>query len=156
MTRSSTLGPASLPFVNPLVLLKLYYFFHVDLLFTAMTTGLGSKHGCESVHILSNTMETARKPSVAAIDGVALGGGLEVAMACNARISTSTTQLGLPELQLGIIPGGGGTQRLPRLVGLTKALEMMLPVHGEEAHNLGLVDAIVPRDELLEMLAKRR
>ncbi|XP_022002371.1 glyoxysomal fatty acid beta-oxidation multifunctional protein MFP-a [Helianthus annuus] len=112
-----------------------------------------SKHGCESVHILSNTMETARKPSVAAIDGVALGGGLEVAMACNARISTSTTQLGLPELQLGIIPGGGGTQRLPRLVGLTKALEMMLtskPVHGEEAHNLGLVDAIVPRDELLE------
>ncbi|KAF5775077.1 putative isomerase, Enoyl-CoA hydratase, 3-hydroxyacyl-CoA dehydrogenase [Helianthus annuus] len=92
----------------------------------------------------------ARKPSVAAIDGVALGGGLEVAMACNARISTSTTQLGLPELQLGIIPGGGGTQRLPRLVGLTKALEMMLPVHGEEAHNLGLVDAIVPRDELLE------
>ncbi|MFS7926736.1 putative isomerase, Enoyl-CoA hydratase, 3-hydroxyacyl-CoA dehydrogenase [Helianthus anomalus] len=95
----------------------------------------------------------ARKPSVAAIDGVALGGGLEVAMACNARISTSTAQLGLPELQLGIIPGGGGTQRLPRLVGLTKALEMMLtskPVHGEEAHSFGLVDAIVPGDELLE------
>jgi len=58
--------------------------------------------------------------------GVALGGGLEVAMACNARVCASGTRLGLPELQLGIIPGFGGTQRLPRLVGLQKAIEMML------------------------------
>ncbi|MBA0570916.1 hypothetical protein Golob_004516 [Gossypium lobatum] len=84
------------------------------------------KLGFVSVEIVSDTLEAAKKPSVAAIDGLALGGGLEVAMACHARISTPTAQLGLPELQLGVIPGFGGTQRLPRLVGLTKSLEMML------------------------------
>ncbi|XP_057467099.1 glyoxysomal fatty acid beta-oxidation multifunctional protein MFP-a-like [Actinidia eriantha] len=110
------------------------------------------KPGFISVEILTDTMEAARKPSVAAIDGLALGGGLEVAMVCHARISTSNAQLGLPELQLGVIPGFGGTQRLPRLVGLSKSLEMMLtskPVKGEEAHNLGLVDVIVSPDELI-------
>ncbi|KAJ0802950.1 putative 3-hydroxyacyl-CoA dehydrogenase, Isomerase, Hydro-lyase [Helianthus annuus] len=123
----------------------------------AMTTGLASKPGYVSIDILSDTVEAARKPSVAAIDGLALGGGLEVAMACHARIATSSAQLGLPELQLGIIPGFGGTQRLPRLVGLAKALEMMLtskPLRGEEAHNLGLVDAIVPGDELVDIARK--
>lgn len=125
------------------------------------------KPGFVSVEILSDTVEAARKPSVAAIDGLALGGGLEVAMACHARISTPTAQLGLPELQLGIIPGFGGTQRLPRLVGLSKALEMMLmskPVKGDEAHSLGLVDAIVSSNEListarrwaLDILERRR
>nr|ALN97002.1 multifunctional protein 2 [Populus tomentosa] len=102
--------------------------------------------------VLGDTLEAAKKPSVAAIDGLALGGGLEVAMACHARISTPTAQLSLPELQLGLIPGFGGTQRLPRLVGITKALEMMLtskPVKGEEAHALGLVDAVVSPNELL-------
>ncbi|MCH91069.1 peroxisomal fatty acid beta-oxidation multifunctional protein MFP2-like, partial [Trifolium medium] len=84
------------------------------------------KPGWISIEIITDTIEAAKKPSVAAIDGLALGGGLEVAMACNARLSTATAQLGLPELQLGIIPGFGGTQRLPRLVGLPKALEMML------------------------------
>ncbi|KAL3583026.1 hypothetical protein D5086_017358 [Populus alba] len=96
--------------------------------------------------VLGNTLE------VAAIEGLALGGGLEVAMACHARISTPNAQLSLPELQLGLIPGFGGTQRLPRLVGITKALEMMLtskPVKGEEAHALGLVDAVVSPNELL-------
>lgn len=109
--------------------------------------------GYISIDIITNTLEAARKPSVAAIDGLALGGGLEVAMACHGRISTSTAQLGLPELQLGIIPGFGGTQRLPRLVGLTKALEMILmskPIKGEEALALGLVDAIVSPDELVK------
>ncbi|XP_038723922.1 peroxisomal fatty acid beta-oxidation multifunctional protein MFP2-like isoform X2 [Tripterygium wilfordii] len=112
------------------------------------------KPGFISVEIISDTMEGARKPSVAAIDGLALGGGLEVAMACHARISTPTAQLGLPELQLGIIPGFGGTQRLPRLVGISKALDMMLtskPVKGGEAHNLGLVDALVSPDELVDI-----
>ncbi|XP_020583518.1 glyoxysomal fatty acid beta-oxidation multifunctional protein MFP-a [Phalaenopsis equestris] len=105
-----------------------------------------------SIEIVTNTLEAAKKPSVAAIDGLALGGGLEIAMACHARISTSNAQLGLPELQLGVIPGFGGTQRLPRLVGLTKALEMILlskSVKGEEGHSLGLVDAIVPPDQLV-------
>ncbi|XP_021770834.1 peroxisomal fatty acid beta-oxidation multifunctional protein MFP2-like [Chenopodium quinoa] len=110
------------------------------------------KRGYVAVEVLTDIVEAARKPSVAAIDGLALGGGLEVAMACHARISTSNAQLGLPELQLGIIPGFGGTQRLPRLVGLSKALEMMLTskaVRGSEAHDLGLVDAVVPANELL-------
>ncbi|XP_021741203.1 peroxisomal fatty acid beta-oxidation multifunctional protein MFP2-like [Chenopodium quinoa] len=110
------------------------------------------KRGYVAVEVLTDIVEASRKPSVAAIDGLALGGGLEVAMACHARISTSNVQLGLPELQLGIIPGFGGTQRLPRLVGLSKALEMMLTskaVRGSEAHDLGLVDAVVPANELL-------
>ncbi|XP_077240679.1 multifunctional protein 2 [Tasmannia lanceolata] len=125
-------------------------------------TAFGGMQGGETVHpkpgfisieIITDTFEAARKPLVAAIDGLALGGGLEVAMACHARISTSTAQLGLPELQLGMIPGLGGTQRLPRLVGLSKALEMMLmskPIKGEEAHALGLVDAISPSNELVK------
>ncbi|KAK1418990.1 hypothetical protein QVD17_28144 [Tagetes erecta] len=124
----------------------------------AKVTGLASKPGYASIRALSDTMETSRKPSVAAIDGPAIGGGLEVAMVCNARIATSSAQLGLPELQLGIIPGVGGTQRLPQLVGLAKALEMLLtskPVHGEEAHKLGLVDDIVSGDELLEKARQR-
>lgn len=111
------------------------------------------KPGFVSVEVLSDTCEAAKKPSVAAIEGLALGGGLEVAMACHARISTPGAQLGLPELQLGLIPGFGGTQRLPRLVGLSKALEMMLtskPVKAEEALSLGLVDAVVPADKLVE------
>ncbi|KAK4265780.1 hypothetical protein QN277_026789 [Acacia crassicarpa] len=110
------------------------------------------KRGFIAIELLTDTFEAARKPSVAAIDGLALGGGLEVAMACHARISTPNAQLGLPELQLGIIPGFGGTQRLPRLVGLTKGLEMILtskPVRGEEACSLGLVDAVVSSNELL-------
>ncbi|KAM0984906.1 hypothetical protein ACFX14_012380 [Malus domestica] len=125
------------------------------------------KPGFISVEVITDIVEGARKPSVAAIDGLALGGGLEVAMACHARISTPTAQLGLPELQLGLIPGFGGTQRLPRLVGISKALEMMLtskPVKGEEAHDLGLVDAIASPDQLvstarrwaLDILERRR
>lgn len=110
------------------------------------------KRGFVSVEVLTGTVEAARKPSVAAIDGLALGGGLEIAMACHARICTPGAQLGLPELQLGVLPGFGGTQRLPRLVGLSESLEMMLtskPVKGEEACGLGLVDAVVSPHELV-------
>lgn len=110
--------------------------------------------GFVSLEILSNIVAAAKKPAVAAIDGLALGGGLEVAMACHARISTPNAQLGLPELQLGILPGFGGTQALPRLVGIAKALEMMLtskPVKGQDALSLGLVDAIASPDELVNI-----
>ncbi|VVA96753.1 unnamed protein product [Arabis nemorensis] len=114
--------------------------------------GKEPKPGYLSIDLISGLLEAAKKPSVAAIDGLALGGGLELAMACHARISAPAAQLGLPELQLGVIPGFGGTQRLPRLVGLTKALEMILtskPVKAEEGHSLGLIDAVVPPAELL-------
>ncbi|KAL5713117.1 hypothetical protein ACHQM5_015225 [Ranunculus cassubicifolius] len=112
------------------------------------------KPGYISVEVITDILEGGKKPSVAAIDGLALGGGLEVAMACHARISTSNAQLGLPELQLGVIPGFGGTQRLPRLVGISKALEMMLmskPIKGKEAHELGLVDALTSSNELVSV-----
>ncbi|CAM6095074.1 unnamed protein product [Calypogeia fissa] len=108
--------------------------------------------GKVAIELMTHTVEEARKPSVAAIDGLALGGGLELAMACTARISTPKAQLGLPELQLGIIPGFGGTQRLPRLVGLSKAIEMMLlskPISAEEGHKLGLVDSLSSQEDLL-------
>lgn len=110
-----------------------------------------------AVDLQTNLMEGAKKPSVAAIQGLALGGGLELAMCCHARVAAPNAQLGLPELQLGVIPGAGGTQRLPRLVGLTKAVEMMLlskPVSSEEAKDFGLVDTIVPVERLIETARK--
>lgn len=102
-------------------------------------------------------LEDGPKPSVAAIQGLALGGGCEIALACNARIATPGTAIGLPELQLGIIPGFGGTQRLPRVVGVAKAVEMMLkstPLKTPAAMDTGLVDAVV-EPSLLMSKAKR-
>ncbi|KAL3634630.1 hypothetical protein CASFOL_021684 [Castilleja foliolosa] len=115
------------------------------------------KPGFVSLEILNDVVAAGKKPFVAAVDGLALGGGLEVVMGCHARISTPNAQLGLPELQLGVIPGFGGTQALPRLVGIAKALEMMLtskPVKGEEALNLGLVDALASPNKLLSTARK--
>jgi 3-hydroxyacyl-CoA dehydrogenase len=96
-----------------------------------------------------NAIESCPKPVVAAIQGVALGGGLEVALACHGRVAAPAAKLGLPEIKLGIIPGAGGTQRLPRLVGAAKAFPMMLsgePVSAEKAAALGLVDKVVIGD----------
>ncbi|KAJ6795665.1 peroxisomal fatty acid beta-oxidation multifunctional protein [Iris pallida] len=107
-----------------------------------------------SVELVMNMVEDAKKPSVAAIHGLALGGGLELAMGCHARISTPEAQLGLPELTLGVIPGSGGTQRLPRLVGLPKALEMMLmskTIRAKEGKVYGLIDDITSPDDLIRV-----
>jgi enoyl-CoA hydratase len=93
------------------------------------------------------------KASVAAINGYALGGGLELAMCCTFRVAAPEAKLGLPEVKLGIIPGYGGTQRLPRLVGRSRALGMLLtgePVGAEEALRIGLVDHVAPRAGLTE------
>ncbi|SPF52406.1 3-hydroxypropionyl-coenzyme A dehydratase [Candidatus Sulfopaludibacter sp. SbA4] len=98
------------------------------------------------------SLETMGKPSVAAVNGYALGGGLELAMACTVRFASENARLGQPEVKLGIIPGYGGTQRLPRLVGRGRALEVLLsgePLTAAEAHRIGLVNAIVPQNELL-------
>lgn len=98
-------------------------------------------------------LETFPKPVIAAIHGAALGGGLELAMSCHLRYVTETAKLGLPELQLGIIPGFAGTQRLPRYVGMAKAAEMMFtsePISGAEAVQWGLANAAFPEEELLE------
>lgn len=97
-------------------------------------------------------LETSGKPSVAAVNGYALGGGLELAMACTVRFASENARFGQPEVRLGIVPGYGGTQRLPRLVGRGRALEMLLsgePVPAAEAHRIGLVNAVVPQAELL-------
>ncbi len=96
-------------------------------------------------------LERIGKPVVAAINGFALGGGLELALACHLRIAARTARLGLPEVKLGIIPGYGGTVRLPRLVGRGRALELILTgemIDAEEAHRIGLVNRLAEPDEL--------
>ncbi|XP_019238241.1 PREDICTED: peroxisomal fatty acid beta-oxidation multifunctional protein-like [Nicotiana attenuata] len=105
-----------------------------------------------SVDLVIDTIENGKKPSVAAIQGFALGGGLELAMGCSARIATSRAELGLPELKLGIIPGCGGTQRLPRLVGTSKAVDMLMSskiITSEEGKELGLINDVVSSEDLL-------
>jgi 3-hydroxyacyl-CoA dehydrogenase len=99
-----------------------------------------------------SAVENARVPVVAAIHGSALGGGLEVALACHFRVAALNARLGLPEVKLGILPGAGGTQRLPRLIGIERALDAMTsgtPLEAAEALTEGLLDAIVPEGELL-------
>lgn len=103
--------------------------------------------------LLFTRLETFSKPIIAAINGACLGGGLELAMACHIRLAASEAKLGLPELNLGLIPGYGGTQRLPRLVGRGKATQMILTsemIGGEEALRIGLVEAVHPVEQLLE------
>ncbi len=99
-----------------------------------------------------NIIENLGKPVIAAINGFALGGGCEIAMACTMRIAAQNAKLGQPEINLGLIPGFGGTQRLPRLVGRGNAAELALTgdmISAEEAHRIGLVNKVVPRGEAL-------
>lgn len=94
-----------------------------------------------------------RKPTIAAIAGYAFGGGLELALCCDFRIASEKTKLGTPEIKLGILPGAGGTQRLSRFIGITKAKELVMtgePILAEEAHHLGLLNKVVPVEALLD------
>ena len=106
-------------------------------------------------------METMRKPVLAAVNGFALGGGLELALACHFRIASENAKFGLPEVKLGIIPGYGGTVRLPRVVGRGRALELILTgemIDAQEAHRIGLVNHVYPQAELIaaaEQLAQK-
>jgi len=98
-------------------------------------------------------VEEFRKPVIAMINGYCLGGGCELSMACDIRIAAEEAKLGQPEINLGLIPGGGGTQRLPRLVGEGRAMKMIMTgemVSGTEAERIGLVDGVHPRAELRE------
>jgi len=97
--------------------------------------------------------ETSPKPTIAAINGFALGGGCELAMSCHLRIASEFAKLGQPEVKLGIVPGYGGTQRLPRLIGRGAALRLLLTgeiIDANEAFRLGLVDQVVPAAQLIE------
>ena len=110
---------------------------------------------------LFNKIAASPKPIIAAINGLALGGGLELALACILRIASERAKFGLPEINLGIIPGWGGTQRLPRIVGRAKAAEMILlgeTISAQEALRLNLVNKLVPRNDVLgtaQEIAKR-
>ncbi|TML18747.1 MAG: hypothetical protein E6G11_11455 [Actinobacteria bacterium] len=109
----------------------------------------GSAHGIQR---LGAHMDAADTSFVAAIQGFCLGGGLELAMCCDIRVAAEDAQLGQPEIKLGLIPGGGGTQRLPRLVGLGRAMLLNLTgefVDGRTAYDWGLVERVVPREEVL-------
>ncbi|MCT1523594.1 enoyl-CoA hydratase/isomerase family protein [Sphingobacterium hotanense] len=103
-------------------------------------------------HELMDSLSTFPKPVIAAINGYALGGGLELALACHMRLASDNVKMGLPEVSLGLIPGYGGTQRLTQLVGKGKALEMILTgdmIDAKEAYQWGLVNKVVPQDALL-------
>ncbi|WP_083741985.1 enoyl-CoA hydratase-related protein [Bradyrhizobium mercantei] len=115
---------------------------------TAIDAERSSRHGQGVLDLIENL----GKPVVAAINGFALGGGCETAMACTIRIAVERAKFGQPEVKLGLIPGGGGTQRLPRLVGKGRALQLILSgaiISAQEAYRIGLVNEIVPAGNLI-------
>lgn len=110
---------------------------------------MAQRRGAELGQRVFAKLDTLPMPSVAVIDGVAFGGGLELALACTFRIGTAAARMGLPEVKLGLIPGYGGTQRLPRVIGEARALEMILSgrsVAAEEAERIGLISAVIAGD----------
>jgi enoyl-CoA hydratase / 3-hydroxyacyl-CoA dehydrogenase len=120
--------------------------------FTKMDAAGGTEL-LDGMHGLLRAMERSRIVTIAAVNGLAFGGGCELAMACDIRIAAESATFGQPEINLGIIPGFGGTQRLPRLIGEAKALELNLtgdPISSEEAYELGLANRLVPDHELLD------
>jgi enoyl-CoA hydratase len=120
--------------------------------FPAMRESTAADGGAvRGLHRVGQRMDAARTPFVAAIQGYCLGGGLELAMCCDVRVCADDARLGQPEIKLGLIPGGGGTQRLPRLVGVGRALLLNLGgefIDAATAYDWGLVEKVVPRDEL--------
>ena len=113
----------------------------------------GAQLAAQGQELLFDFVENCKKPVIAAINGFALGGGLELAMACHFRVASDNAKMGLPEVSLGVIPGYGGTQRLPQLIGKGRAMEMILTagmISAEEAFRAGLVNHVVPQAELLD------
>jgi len=117
----------------------------------------GSELARKGQEILFSFIEDLNTPVIAAVNGFALGGGLELAMACHFRVASDNAKMGLPEVSLGVIPGYGGTQRLPQLVGKGKAMEMIMTagmISAEEAKSYGLVNYVVAQEELIPLCEK--
>lgn len=113
----------------------------------------GAQLAAQGQELLFDFVEKLRTPVIAAVNGFALGGGLELAMSCHFRVASDNAKMGLPEVSLGVIPGYGGTQRLPQLVGKGRAMEMIMTagmIDAETAKSYGLVNHVVPQAELLE------
>jgi enoyl-CoA hydratase len=113
----------------------------------------GAQLAAQGQELLFDFVEKLKTPVIAAVNGFALGGGLELAMACHFRVASDNAKMGLPEVSLGVIPGYGGTQRLPQLVGKGRAMEMIMTagmIDAETAKSYGLVNHVVPQAELLE------
>ncbi len=113
----------------------------------------GSKLAAQGQQLLFDFIENMNTPVIAAINGFALGGGLELAMACHFRISSENAKMGLPETSLGVIPGYGGTQRLPQIIGKGRAMEMIMTagmIDAETAKQYGLANYVVPQSQLLD------
>lgn len=113
----------------------------------------GTQLAAEGHQKVFDHIENLKKPVIAAVNGFALGGGLELAMACHFRVASDNAKMGLPEVTLGLIPGYGGTQRLPQLVGKGRAMEMIVTatmISAAEAKEYGLVNHVVPQSELIE------
>jgi enoyl-CoA hydratase len=118
----------------------------------AQVTAVAAKESSTFGQVVLNLIENLGKPVIAAVNGFALGGGCETAMACTIRVASEHAKFGQPEVKLGLIPGGGGTQRLPRLVGKGRALQLILSgetISAQEAYRIGLVNEIVPAADLI-------
>ncbi len=121
--------------------------------FADFSAAEGTQLAAEGHQKVFDHIENLKKPVIAAVNGFALGGGLELAMACHFRVASDNAKMGLPEVTLGLIPGYGGTQRLPQLVGKGRAMEMILTasmITASEAKEYGLVNHVVPQNELLD------
>lgn len=125
--------------------------------FPQLITQADKKSSIMNSHRVLNNIDFFPKPTIAVLNGLTFGGGCELAIVCDIRIAEEHAQIGLPEIKLGIFPGGGGTQRLPRLIGEAKAKELMFvgdPITAQEAHRIGLVNHVVPSGEGLTAAGK--
>ena len=123
----------------------------------AHASAVGAERSSRFGQAVLELIENLGKPVIAAVNGFALGGGCEMAMACSIRIASEKAKFGQPEVKLGVIPGGGGTQRLPRLVGKGRALQLILTgeiIDAQEAWRVGLVNEVVPAAELIARAEK--
>lgn len=117
----------------------------------------GSKLAAKGQELLFDFVENLGTPVIAAVNGFALGGGLELAMACHFRVASDNARMGLPEVSLGVIPGYGGTQRLPQLVGKGRAMELVMTagmIDAQTAHSYGLVNHVTSQEELIPLAEK--